>query len=131
MHNKLSLTTGVNFDTLYNMLTVIFFQTGSGNEPVRDWLRNLTPIEKKIIGGDIRAVQRDWPIGPPLVKKVDSQLKEIRTRLPDKIARILFIIEDDTVYLLHGFIKKSVKIPKEDLETAHSRLKVLRSQDKD
>jgi phage-related protein len=58
-------------------------------------------------------------------------LKEIRTRLPDKIARILFIIEDDTVYLLHGFIKKSVKIPKEDLETAHSRLKFLRSQDKD
>jgi len=36
-------------------------------------------------------------------------------------ARVLFFIESDQLYLLHGFIKKSTKIPKRDLDMAKNR----------
>ena len=37
-------------------LTVYFYKTPTGNEPVRDWLKNLKAEEKKAIGEDIKAV---------------------------------------------------------------------------
>jgi len=33
------------------ILTVYFYKSLAGNEPVKDWLRLRTPEEKKIIGG--------------------------------------------------------------------------------
>jgi hypothetical protein len=49
------------------LLNVVFFKTQAGNEPVRDWLKNLPKEEKKIIGEGIKTVQFAWPIGKPLV----------------------------------------------------------------
>jgi phage-related protein len=40
---------------------------------------------------------------------------------------VLFGIEDGRMVLLHGFIKKSQKTPKDDLEIARKRLKTYRS----
>jgi hypothetical protein len=41
---------------------VIFFRTGAGGEPVREWLRSLSPIEdRKQIGVDIKTVEFGWP----------------------------------------------------------------------
>ncbi len=73
-------------------LEVVFYRTESGNEPVRAWLTELTRQEKKMIGGDIKTVQYGWPLGMPLVRKMDSGLWEIRCRLDKRIARILFTI---------------------------------------
>ena len=44
-------------------LRVIFFRTGTGNEPVREWLLKLTTDDRKSIGADILAVQWVWPVG--------------------------------------------------------------------
>ena len=38
-------------------LDVVFYQTGSGNEPVREWLRGLSKADKRAIGSDIKTVQ--------------------------------------------------------------------------
>lgn len=105
-------------------LPVKFYATESGNEPVREWLKSLPENERKIIGYDIRTVQFGFPIGMPLVKQIDKKLYEIRSTLPDKIARIIFTIKDgEVIFLLHGFIKKSQKIEKRELELAKKRLK--------
>ncbi len=109
-------------------LTVRFFCTTTGREPVRVWLRSLDRETKKIIGEDIKTVQFGWPLGMPLVRKLDSDLWEIRSTLPNSIARVLFTVYDGTVILLHGFIKKSQKIPVRDLTLAHSRLTMLREE---
>jgi len=50
----------------------------------------------------------------------------VRTRLKDRIARVLFAIVDGDMVLLHGFIKKSQKTPGSDL--ARDRLKDYRRQ---
>jgi hypothetical protein len=48
-------------------LRVVFYRISPGNEPVRNWLLELTREERKTIGADILAVQYAWPIGKPLV----------------------------------------------------------------
>lgn len=48
-------------------LSCRFFVTDAGNEPVRDWLKELEPDVRREIGSDIQMVQWRWPIGKPLV----------------------------------------------------------------
>jgi phage-related protein len=104
-------------------LEVVFFRTGSGAEPVRRWLKSLTLSHKRAIGEDIKTVQFGWPLGMPLVEKIEPYLWEVRTNVPDGIARVLFTVDGYTMILLHGFIKKTRKIPQKDLDTARSRLR--------
>ena len=108
-------------------LTVRFFRTLQDNEPVREWLKALSVAGRKAIGEEIRTVQFGWPLGMPLVRKLDVDLWEVRVRLKDRIARILFTIDASEAILLHGFIKKSQKIPDEELATAVQRKKQLKS----
>lgn len=65
----------------------------AGHEPVREWLRSL---------------ERD--------------LWEVRTKLTNKISRVIFTVYENQIVLLHGFIKKSQRIPTEDLELAQRRM---------
>ena len=78
-----------------------------------------------IIGEDIKTVQFGWPLGMPLVRKLDKGLWEVRSRLPDRIARVMFTNGGGRMVLLHGFIKKSKKTPMQDLELARTRLRLL------
>ncbi|HUZ05936.1 MAG TPA: type II toxin-antitoxin system RelE/ParE family toxin [Candidatus Paceibacterota bacterium] len=112
-------------DAAEPILTVPFFRTETGREPVREWLKSLPRENRRIIGEDIKTVQFGWPLGMPLVRKLDKGLWEIRVRLPDSIARIVFTTGERRMILLHGFIKKSQKTPREDLELAKTRLRVL------
>lgn len=104
-------------------LHVVFFRTESGSEPVRRWLRSLPRTHKKAVGEDIKTVQFGWPLGMPLVEKIAPYLWEVRTKIPDGISRVLFTVDGHVMILLHGFIKKSNKIPQKDLQTAKSRLR--------
>ena len=107
------------------ILSVAFFRTGSGNEPVREWIKSLPREERRIIGEDIKTVQFGWPIGMPLVRKLDPNLWEVRVRLRDGIARLLFTTGERRMILLHGFIMISQKTPKDDLALAKTRLRLL------
>jgi len=104
-------------------LNVIFFRTASGAEPVRRWLKSLPETHKKAIGEDIKTVQFGWPLGMPLVEKLEPFLWEVRTKVPDGIVRVLFTVDGALMILLHGFIKKTQKIPQKDINTARSRLR--------
>jgi len=107
-------------------LKVNFFQTESGTEPVRDWLRDLPGPDRKVIGEDIKTVQYGWPLGMPLVRHLRGDVWEVRVQLQRRIARVLFATEKEAMILLHGFIKKSRETPKTDLDLAIERLKQLR-----
>ena len=104
------------------ILTVIFYRSDSGNEPVHDWLKELPRNDKRIIGEDIKTAQLGWPLGMPLIRKMDKNLWEVRSSLPDGIARVLFTVDGSQMVLLHGFIKKSNKTPQNELKTATARL---------
>ena len=69
-------------------LQVKFFCSAEGNEPVREWLKALARADRKAIGDEIRAVQFGWPVGMPLVRKLETDLWEVRVRLVGRIAQI-------------------------------------------
>ena len=104
-------------------LKVVFFQTDMGNEPVREWLKDLSKDDCKAIGTDILTVQYAWPIGKPLVDNLGEGIWEVRSRLDNRIARTLFAMIDQEMVLLHGFIKKQQKTPADELELAKKRKK--------
>ena len=107
-------------------LPVRFYRTGAGREPVREWLLGLRREDKKAIGEDIKTVQFGWPLGMPLVEKLERDIWEVRTDLEQRIFRVLFTIHGDMIVLLHGFIKKTQKTPPQDLTLARRRLRELR-----
>lgn len=127
---KKTFTCRTNNDTInsrvYDMgLRVVFYRSDSGTEPVREWLKDLSRDDRKIIGEDIKTVQFGWPLGMPLVRKMETGLWEVRIRLDNRIARILFSTKNDLMVLLHGFIKKSQNIPANDLKIARQRRATL------
>lgn len=106
-------------------MNVSFYRTEAGNEPVREWLTEIPRDHKRMIGTEIKTVQIGWPIGMPVVRKLDKGLWEVRVNLVDTIARVLFTVDGNVMVLLHGFIKKSQKTPASDLETARQRKATL------
>jgi phage-related protein len=108
-------------------LPVRFFKTETGREPVREWLRSLPNEDKRLIGVDIKTVQFAWPLGMPLVRVLSPGIWEVRTRLKNRISRVFFTVYENQIILLHGFIKKTQKTPKDDLILAIKRMKQIRS----
>lgn len=107
------------------ILTVKFFRTRSGREPVRDFLKDQTVEDRRAIGTDIKTVQFGWPLGMPLVRKMSAGLWEVRSDIADGIVRVFFTVHEGQMILLHAFVKKSQQTPPSELKTAETRLKSL------
>lgn len=107
------------------ILEVSFYAETNGNEPVRKWLKSLDKEIRSIIGKDICTVQEGWPLGMPLVRNIGNGLWEVRSSIPNGIARVLFTMKSNEMVLLHGFIKKTQKMPDKELEIAKNRSKNL------
>jgi phage-related protein len=102
-------------------LDAVFFRTASGREPVREWLRSLPKEERQVIGDDIDYVQFRWPLGKPHVDHVRGPIWEVRSRLENRIARVLFAVQHGKIVLLHGFIKTTRTTPANEIEIAERR----------
>ena len=104
------------------ILRVIFFRTESGRQPVREWLLELDKEDGKAFGEDIMLVQFRWPLGVPLVRKLEPDLWEVRSQLKGgRIARVCFTVKAGEMVLLHGFAKKAQRTPLCDLRLARQR----------
>jgi phage-related protein len=69
-------------------------------------------------------VQFGWPIGRPLVESLKDGLWGVRSSLPSKrIARLILCFHVAVLVVLHGFIKKTRKMPTDDLALAKRRMK--------
>ena len=100
-----------------------FYRSAGGNEPVREWLKGLDKSDRQSIGEDIAYVQYKWPIGKPRVDHLRGPVWEVRSKLGNRIARVLFAVEQSEMILLHAFIKKTQQTNPTDIELATQRLK--------
>ena len=74
------------------------------------------------VGKDIQKVEFGWPIGRPHCAPLGNGLWEVRSTLDsDRTARVIFCMGDGQMILLHGFIKKTQKTPRADMELALRR----------
>ena len=109
-------------------IPLFFYATPSGGEPVRDWLRALDIDERNVIGQDLMRLQYRWPVGMPLCRSLGKGLWEVRSGLPgNRIARVVFFVEDDRIGVLHGFVKKTQKTPDDVIALAEKRMKEMKS----
>jgi phage-related protein len=107
-------------------IPLVFYQTRTGNEPVREWLKALSRNDSRVIGQDLQRVQYRCPVGMPLVRPLARGLLEVRSDLAgNRIARVLFFVERGRIGVVHGFIKKTRKTPKADLDLALARMKEM------
>ena len=101
-----------------------FYRSETGKESVRDWLLELSKEDRKIVGVDIKTVEFGWPIGMPTCRPMGDGIFEVRSNLTGRrISRVLFMISEGNMVLLHAFIKKTQKTPSEDLGLARRRRK--------
>ena len=83
----------------------------------------LDPEDRRIVGPDVKDVEFAWPVGLPLCRKA-SRLWEVSSSLSNgRIFRILFGVDGEVMVLLHGFVKKSEKTPRKEIDTAEARWK--------
>lgn len=107
-------------------LPAAFYALPSGREPVREWLKSLDAADRKILGEDIKDVEFAWPIGMPLCRSLDDGLWEVRSNLTNgRIGRVIFCIQLGHRVLLHGFVKKTQKMPQTDRDLALKRKRSL------
>ena len=105
------------------ILPLVFHRTDTGTEPVRDWLKGLSKTDRRRLGVGLKELEIGWPIGMPLCKTLGGGLFELRVSLDRRIARVILSVHENQLVALHGFIKKSRKIPDVDLTLARKRKK--------
>ncbi len=101
-----------------------------GSLSVRKWLKALSRKDKRIVGTDIATVEFGWPAGMPTCRSLAPRrgLWEVRSSLTHNwIARILFVVYQGRMVLLHAFIKKTQQTPDEELDLAVKRQKEVES----
>lgn len=107
-------------------LLAAFFVTETGRRPVREWLMELSPEDRKTIGEDIATLEFCWPVGMPKCAPMKGikGLYEVRSSISSgRIARVFFVLIGSRMILLHGFIKKTQKTPDKELKLATARMK--------
>jgi phage-related protein len=82
----------------------------------------LSTVDRKKIGEDIKTVEFGWPVGMPACRPLGEGVYEVRTSLAqNRIARVIFYVDKrERMVLLHGFIKKTRRTPDEDLALART-----------
>jgi phage-related protein len=109
-------------------LECIFYRTGSGEEPVRQWLKKVKQEDSaavRVIGADLDRVQWQWPISKPLVGSLGDGLYEVRSSVGRVEYRLIFCVPRRQLVVLHGFKKKTRKTPKTDRDLALRRKKEI------
>ena len=50
----------------------------------------------------------------PTVRKLEKDVWEVRSHFPNRIARVIFTVDNDIMVLLHSFITKPQQTPGSD-----------------
>lgn len=105
------------------MYEIIFYDSGSGHCPVQEFLDSLPP---KLLAKTLRTIDLLEANGPflrePYSKSLDGEIFELRTKQGSNITRIIyFFFIGKKIILTNGFIKKTQKTSKKELELALKR----------
>lgn len=101
-------------------MNVVFF-----DDSVEEFLLTLQPATRAKAIRTIELLERfGQTLGMPHSKKLDRELFELRVRGQQEV-RIVYVFNKHAVTLVHGFIKKSDKIPLRELRLARDKLRAV------
>ncbi len=102
------------------MYEISFYDTEDGRLPVQEFLDSL---ELKLLAKTIRTIDlleaNGSKLREPHSKLIEDGIFELRTQLGTDITRVLyFFVVGKKAILTNGFIKKTKKTPKSEIELA-------------
>jgi phage-related protein len=88
----------------------------------------IASLEERTIAKVLRTIDLlerfGYRLGIPHSKKIDRDLFELRVRGQQEV-RIFYVFKQGAIILIHGFIKKSQKIPKREIKVAQEKLRLI------
>jgi phage-related protein len=108
------------------MREILLYETTSGNNPVANYIDGLDAKTNAKVARALDLLEEyGVAIGPPHVKPLPGtdRLWELRVPFGGQAYCLLFFPDGQKIVLLHGFTKKSQKLPGKELQTAISRMK--------
>ncbi|MCL2030445.1 MAG: type II toxin-antitoxin system RelE/ParE family toxin [Oscillospiraceae bacterium] len=99
---------------------VIFFEKGSGDCPAEDFINSLDDKMSAKIYRLITMISENGPeLREPYSKHLEDGIFELRARHGSNITRVMyFFMVRRMIVLTNGFIKKTQKTPRSEIETA-------------
>lgn len=108
---------------------IIFYKDEVGSSPIEDFLLELGKSNRKLVAktkNGIEKLRNRFYHREPLSKYLEKGLWELRVKSETDILRILYTFsKNQTIILLHVFIKKQQRTPTIELEVARKRLKEI------
>lgn len=104
--------------------SVVYYTTGSGRNPVRDFIDRLDTETAAQILYDLELLaDYGLALGMPHVRHLEGKIWELRTVFTGNQHRVVFAPVGGGFLLLHAFSKKAQKTLRRDIELAQNRLK--------
>lgn len=102
------------------MFEVDYYKLNNGKKPVEEFIDSLEPKMRMKAMATIKLLSEYGnQLREPYSKSMGDGLFELRIKFSSDISRIFyFFIVDNKIILTNGFIKKTVKTPKTELDLA-------------
>ena len=99
---------------------IIFYTNDKGEKPVEDFLDSLNDKMRAKILLSIRIVRENgFQTRMPYSEELEDGIFELRAKVGSDISRVLyFFVVGRKIILTNGFIKKTQKTPKSEIERA-------------
>ncbi len=112
------------------MFNMVAYEKNNGKTTALDFMEELpAKYMSKILKKLELLKEQGNNLGEPHVKPIEGKLWELRIQYKtDQVRVIYFIDENQTIVLLHGFVKKDQKIRRSEIETAQKRLKEYKNK---
>lgn len=106
-----------------SQFTVEFYEDADGDKPVEEFLLSLDVKMRAKLLGILEILQEKGNLlREPYSKHLEDGIFEIRGKVGTDISRVLyFFYYDRKIILTNGFIKKSQKTPKKEIQMAKNR----------
>lgn len=106
------------------MKQIKFYKTRSGKIPVKEFLDSLSSKHAQKAAWVLELIEKLDQVPGQYFKKLKNtdDIWEVRARVGSNSFRLLgFMDDDEFVILTNGFVKKSQKTPKQEIELAQQR----------
>ena len=100
------------------MFNLVFYETPTGKRPVAEFILGLPQNLKAKAVRDIDILaERGNQLREPYSKHLQEGLFELRIQMSGDVARIFyFFFVDETIILVNGFVKKTQKTPRKEID---------------
>lgn len=97
---------------------IIFYKKADGTKPVQEFLDSLdVKMRAKMLRTIVMLKSNGYELREPYSKPLNEGILELRAKVGSDISRVLyFFVVGKKAVLTNGFIKKTQKTPKEEIE---------------